>query len=259
MNLKYYLALLSLKFDRRSKEFKDLQRLYNIYVDKLATMFLLLDITDPAIVCSVFYKLLNIGKLSGVRKLDGVISKENNVLDPIVAGSVVAAGMGVCRNKAGFLCDVLNAMGYNACTIVGSYKKNSDISHVMVGIVSEDGKFSYDPSNGMFLNGFVNIYNNSSILYGNNKLFFMDNVFTKFYAKMNGRVKETDKFFNEVNSRFISDDNKELYTILADQIINSNSKQINGSIYFLMTNDMFVLDDLQKKFVKKTNRSRIRY
>lgn len=258
MKFKYYLALLDFKFDRRNKEYKDLERAYNIYVDKIATMFSLLDITDPAIVCSVFNNLLNIGKLSCTRNIDKNICDGNNVLDPNVVGSVIAAGMGVCRNKSGLLCDVLNAMGYDACTLVGTYKKNKEPDHVIVGVSSNTGRFAFDASNGKFLNSFSNNEYNPLVLYGNNKTFFTDINITKCYAKMNNTVESADKFFDNKKNRFISIDTNELYDFLAKQIIKINSKQINGSIYFLMTNDMFVLNDLQKEFVKKTDRKRIR-
>lgn len=80
---------------------------------------------------------------------------ENSLIEPIpLLGAKVVRGTGTCRHIGQLFIDITKACDLEAYTLWVTRKENSNIGHVLIGLIEEDKRKIYDPTNhrlGKFL------------------------------------------------------------------------------------------------------------
>ena len=228
-----------------SSQKEECQKLYQEYISKLGNLLKEHSTDDTAFSQSqLFYELLKVSIFTNSEekyqdfKYD-IESRKKCITD--IYGARVLTGASVCRHKASMLTDVLESIGHKTLNlkvymfnnnIKDNYILNKKANHLVTGVISDNGRFIYDPTNlGLalpmnieldkkFLKECLKNYNhndsNYEYLTGNLWMEYLDN--SSLYRLINKKTNYNNKRCEEelLNSFFNSDN-----ILLDDEYINT--------------------------------------
>ncbi len=212
-----------------SSQKDECQKLYQEYISKLGNLIKEHSTDDTAFSQSqLFYELLKVSIFTNNEekyqdfKYD-IESRKKCITD--IYGARVLTGASVCRHKASMLTDVLESIGHKTLNlkvymfnnnIKDNYILNKKANHLVTGVISDNGRFIYDPTNsGLVLP--MNIEPDKELLKaGNLWMEYLDN--SSLYRLINKKTNYNNKRCEEelLNSFFNSNN-----ILLDDEYINT--------------------------------------
>lgn len=212
-----------------SSQKDECQKLYQEYISKLGNLIKEHSTDDTAFSQSqLFYELLKVSIFTNSEekyqdfKYD-IESRKKCITD--IYGARVLTGASVCRHKASMLTDVLESIGHKTLNlkvymfnnnIKDNYILNKKANHLVTGVISDNGRFIYDPTNlGLALP--MNIEPDKELLKaGNLWMEYLDN--SSLYRLINKKTNYNNKRCEEelLNSFFNSNN-----ILLDDEYINT--------------------------------------
>lgn len=148
---------------KSSEQYAECSELYRKYVKNIANFYKSINLKTALEIATFFDINLGSGMFNSewnLQEYKDFKYQEDYYLAEI-AGSTVMTGSSICRHNAPFLTDILDYSGIKACNIsVMSYplqKLRSNIdnlnsmktNHMITGIIDNNEKFIYDPTNHM--------------------------------------------------------------------------------------------------------------
>ena len=149
----YVKALSALERDdyrkEHKEEYEELKNLYTEYIDEIVSMIKQYKFEDELQLCVLLDCLLYNGIFSynNCYKYKHFDDVNEYFLD--ILGSFVITGNAVCRHTTSFMIDILSKLDINCYEIICSSESNKP-NHSVVGITSNNKKFSYDFTNHHF-------------------------------------------------------------------------------------------------------------
>lgn len=125
---------------------------YKSYITDLAEIFKSQNINDPVSISYIFSNICACSLLSCEtfenEKTTYFPKKEKY---PELLGTKVIDSSGFGRYTASLLCDLLNSLDHNSCVLCLEPKGKTNEENTVVGIIENNKKFAYDPTNADLL------------------------------------------------------------------------------------------------------------
>lgn len=189
---------------RNSKTYKELMNLYNEYIQDVAKFIKEKNLTSAKEIVIYLQFLIDGGVFAeNHNHAYKIFNNENDYLAEI-CGARVTTGTSVCRHTSSFFVDVLTALDYTAANISVriiaedpiKYMKKGKVTynHSVVGIVENNERYTYDPTNATFSTISKNIASREKKLNCINEVVGED---TPYYIIMNPNMNTLN--FNRKN------------------------------------------------------------